>query len=84
MKRMPRPMRSPRDPHHHTCVERQVYRGTALMVVGWLTALVLPFGFALLALLLALVAVPILELAWDGEERRRARLTPADRAAGRR
>ncbi len=72
-----------RDPHHHNCVDRQVYRAAGMMVGGWLVGAVLPFGYAVVLLLVALVAYPLLELSWDGEQRRRARLTEADRRAGR-
>lgn len=72
-----------RDPHHHNCVDRQVYRAAATGLIGWFIAIALPTGYAIVVGLIALVAYVVMELAWDQEERRRARLTPADRRAGR-
>lgn len=72
-----------RDPQHHNCVDRQVYRALSLMIGGWVVGVLFPFGIALVVLLVAAVAYPLLELSYDGEQRRRARLTDADRRAGR-
>lgn len=80
--------RRARDDRHHACVDRQAYHAMGTLLLGWAAAGVLewigaPWWVALLVLVVLLLAVPALELAWDAEERRRARLTPADRAAGR-
>ena len=72
-----------RDPNHHNCVDRQVYRAAATGLAGFLIAAVLPFGIAVVVGLVLLVTYVVLELAYDQEERRRARLTDADRRAGR-
>lgn len=80
--------RRPRDPRHHACVDRQAYHTTSALLVGWGVAGLLdwlagPWWVAGLVLLALVLLIPVLELAWDAEERRRAKLTPEDKAAGR-
>ena len=72
-----------RDPKHHNCVDRQVHRAAATFVGGWIVAALLPAGIAAVVGIVVLVGYVVMELSWDGEERRRARLTDVDRRAGR-
>lgn len=72
-----------RDPQHHNCVDRQVYRALTTGAAGFTIAAVLPIGYALVALLVGAVVYAVMELSWDGEQRRRAKLTDDDRRAGR-
>lgn len=80
--------RRTRDPRHHVCVDRQTYHAMALYLTGWAVAGLLdwvrcPLWLAVVVLVVTLLAIPALELAWDAEQRRRDRLTPQDRQAGR-
>ena len=80
--------RRARDPRHHTCVDRQTYHAMGALLLGWAAAwalgwLEVPGWLSVALLVVALVAIPALTLAWDTEERRRAALTEADKAAGR-
>lgn len=78
----------PRDPKHHACVDRQTYHAIGALLLGWFAGGLVdwlggPFWVGAVVLVVLMIAVPVMELAWDSEERRRAALTDADKAAGR-
>lgn len=80
--------KQPRDPRHHACVDRQAYHAIGALLLGWFASGLVdllggPFWVGAIVLVVLLVAVPVMELAWDSEERRRAALTEDDHAAGR-
>jgi hypothetical protein len=77
-----------RDPRHHNCVERQAYTSAGTFALACALALgVQAVGGPAWSLVVlgvtGVVVILALTLAWDTEERRRARLTERDRRAGR-
>lgn len=80
--------RHPRDPKHHVCVDRQTYHAmgsflVGVVLLGGMLWLGVPGWLTTAVLAVALLMIPALHLLADGEERRKAALTPEDKAAGR-